>query len=77
MALVVHRIRHCWRQEEVGRDMLGFCFSTEQLVTLLLTFLSLGKSSGKSMLDTRVSKSPPSSGALQLGDLQKENCVRL
>ena len=80
MALVVHRTRHCWGRAGVGgvgRDMLGCCFSAEQLVTLLLTFLSLGESSGKSMLDSRVSESPPSSGALQLGDLQKENCVRL
>ena len=64
-------------QEGVGHNMLGFCFSPEQLVILLLIFFLLDVSSGKSMLDSRVSKSPPSSEALQLGGFQKEKCVGL
>lgn len=64
-------------QEGVGHNMLGFCFSPEQLVILLLIFFLLDVSSGKSMLDSRVSKSPPNSEALQLGGFQKENCVGL
>ena len=77
MALTVYRTRHCWGQEGAGHNMLGFCFSPKLLVTLLLIFFPLDVSSGKNMLDCRVFERPPSSEALQLGDFQKENCVRL